>query len=267
MTVETSTGKAVYIADGNTTAFAVPFYFFDKQIAVYKDHSQTALEEGTDYTITGAGNTNGGEVIFATAPEQDSIITIVRRVEMTQLIKFMEGEAFPASDYEHSLDKIVMALQQLRDRLEECVTIPRGLSLTSEETAQLLVIINDNMTTIEQIPQIMSTLTTLSERFNNYYNKTEVQTKIDQALPLRFNDVIVHVSGAVSDASYEEYPYRIDVPLSGAKETQIPTVCFKLPQVLSGNFAPVAHAYNYGIKIFMKEVPEEDFSLASVIMH
>ena len=267
MTVESSVSKVTYVADGSSVSFGVPFYFFDKQIAVYKGHDQTALTEGVDYTLTGAGNNNGGEVIFTTAPAQGDIITIIRHVDMTQLIKFMEGEAFPASDYEYSLDKIVMALQQLRDRLEECVTIPRGLSLTAEETAQLLVIINDNMQTIEQIPQIMSGLSAINNRFNDYYNKTEVDSRISQSSMLRYSDVIVHVSTAVADNTYQEYPYRIDVPLSGARASHIPAVCFKLPEALSGNFAPIAHAYDYGVKIFLKEVPEQDFSLASVIMH
>ena len=70
--------------------------------------------EGTDYTLEGSGNPNGGAVVFAVAPEEGKVITIMRQVDLTQLITFMEGEKFPASDYEHGLDKITMALQQLK---------------------------------------------------------------------------------------------------------------------------------------------------------
>ena len=36
MTIQTETNKVVYVIDDATSTLTIPFYFFDKQIAVYK---------------------------------------------------------------------------------------------------------------------------------------------------------------------------------------------------------------------------------------
>lgn len=271
MTVQNQVGKAVYVADGNSTSFVIPFYFFNKEISVYVGTNQSAKEEGTDYTITGSGQPSGGAVIFTTAPASGEVVSIVRNVELTQLVKFMEGEIFPASDFEYSLDKMVMALQQLQERLQECVNIPRGLSLTAEETAALLVIINENKANIAEIPTILTAVnnlrTEIMTEFGNYYNKTAVDSMISDVTTLRFSDVNVNVSTAVADATYANYPYHIDVALSGVTDTRVPEVCFGMSEAMSGNFAPVASSYNGGVRIYMKAVPGANFTLASVVMH
>jgi len=271
MTVQTQVGKAVYVADGSSVSFTIPFYFYNKEIAVYVGKNQSAATEGTDYTITGSGNPNGGAVVFTSAPEEGKTVTIVRNVELTQLIKFMEGEIFPASDYEKSLDKMVMALQQLQERLQECINIPRGLSLTADETAELLLIINANKDNITQIPTILSAVTNLRTEimteFGNYYNKTSVDSMISGVTTLKFSNIEVDVSTASADATYEDYPYHIDVALSGATATRIPEVCFGVEEAMSGNFAPIASSYAGGVRIYMKEVPDSNFTLASVVMH
>lgn len=267
MTVQTSVSKVVYHADGNTTSFAVPFYFFDKQIAVYKDSNQTPLIEGTDYTVTGSFCPSGGEITFFEPPAEDSVITILRQVDLTQLIKFMEGEAFPASDYEYALDKVVMALQQIKERVETCVTIPRGLSLTAEETAQLLVFIQENLENLRKIPELFTTLAAINNRFNDYYNKAAVIEQINQKMGLCFTHVPVVVTSAFSDQTFSGYPLRVDIDLPNVNDTHIPMVCFNPKEALSGNFAPVARSYNHGVSIFMKEMPDDDFYLASIVTH
>ena len=151
MTIQSQTSKAVYVADGTTTTFTVPFYFFNKEIAVYADN--TLLSEGTDYTIQGSGDASGGEITFAVAPVAETVITIVRDVELKQLVKFMEGENFPATDYEKSLDRIIMSLQQLRDKVAECVSIPKGSATSGEEITSLLVLVSQNMESITAHPR------------------------------------------------------------------------------------------------------------------
>ena len=97
MTIQTEICKVAYEGDGTTKVFSVPFYFFAKQIAVYKNSNTTPLVEGTDYEVTNTENYHGGEVEFATAPEAGDKIVITRDVELKQLITFLEGESFPAT--------------------------------------------------------------------------------------------------------------------------------------------------------------------------
>ena len=271
MTIQTQTGKAVYIADGLTVSFTIPFYFFDKQIAVYCGTNPIPLIEGADYTLNGANEPTGGEVVFTTAPQSGSVITIVRQVELTQLIQFIEGEKFPARDYEYSLDKIIMALQQIHEKLEDCLKIPYGLSMDADDVTQLLIIIDTYIEEIKQIPQFLQTIenlqTEIEEQFSHYYNKTQVDTLIDNVTTLCYTDVTVDVSDIVSDSTYEDYPYKVDIVLANVKETHIPEVCFNLAEATSGNFAPIAVALNNGVRLYMKQIPENDFSIASVILH
>jgi len=346
MTIQTEISKAVYVANGSSVSFVIPFYFLENQIAVYKGKTQTPLISGTDYTVTGSGEQSGGEVTFSTAPASGTVITIVRNVELTQLIKFMEGESFPASDYEYSLDKMIMALQQFKERLNACVQIPYGLSLTSKEVMDIIVLVNENLSNISNLPTFIQNLSTLQTNLStnyynktsidsqlsnyydktsidsqfanyssssviaaelanyytktevdsqlssyytktgvdslltsyytktgvdgllaNYYTKSEVNTAVGNVAPIKYTSVSVNVADIVSDNTYAAYPYRADVTLSGATSSHIPEVCFNVEEAVTGNFAPVADTYTNGIKIYMKEVPSANFTIASVVLH
>ena len=43
MTIQNDTSRAVYIADGKTSSFVVPFRFFERQLNVYFDDSAEPL--------------------------------------------------------------------------------------------------------------------------------------------------------------------------------------------------------------------------------
>lgn len=269
MTIQSQTGKTVYVANGTATAFTVPFYFFNKEIAVYKN--STLLSEGTDYTLQGSGEVNGGEITFNTAPAANTVITIVRNVELTQLVKFMEGENFPAADYEKSLDRIIMALQQLRDKLSECVSIPKGTSMSGDDLCALLVLVSQNMENINALPEILSDINDMSEeltaKFADYYDKDEIDSQISGVTIKRFNNVSVNVADIVSDETYEDYPYRADITLSGAVSGNIPAVIFSLADATSGNYAPVSSSYQGGVKIYMKEIPSSNITIPSIVLY
>ena len=49
MTIQTQTSKVVYVADGSTANFIVPFYFFNQELVVYKNNSTTPLVYNVDY--------------------------------------------------------------------------------------------------------------------------------------------------------------------------------------------------------------------------
>ena len=45
MTIQNDTSRAVYIADGKTSSFVVPFRFFERQLNVYFDDSAEPLAD------------------------------------------------------------------------------------------------------------------------------------------------------------------------------------------------------------------------------
>lgn len=141
MTVSANYEEKTYVGDGETVRFPVNFKFFDDEIEVYKDKSFYRYVKGGDYTIENKATEYGGAVVFKTAPERGSFVTIIRSVPLNQLVSFIEGEDFPASDYEYSLDRIVMALQEMKEKLTRCAAAPLGEKW--EVFAQKLVKLTD----------------------------------------------------------------------------------------------------------------------------
>ena len=146
MTVYSDLSRVRYVANGQTTEFSVPFPYMTNndgtaQLSVFLDDSDTPLLEGKDYYIVGIGNYNqeveqddgliifeerfdSGTVIFYTAPAKDSAIAIIRNVNLIQGIQFINGEEFPAEDFSNALDKLTMAVQELKENQGRSVILP-----------------------------------------------------------------------------------------------------------------------------------------------
>lgn len=286
MTVQSETAKAVYVADGTGVSYVVPFYFLDKEVAVYFDTSPTPLTEGTDYTITGAGEPTGGEITFATAPAAGTVVTVLRDVALKQLVKFLEGEKFPASDYEYSLDKIIMALQQLKEHLGKCIAIPNALSLTKEDFENLIFELNQNLTTIRNLPEMLQSMleaninivetlanyslkSEVTTALDDYYTKSDINARLTLITGYRFHNVSLLLEDIAEDVNhtYEDYPYIGTIYLSVASSSQIPVVTFGLEDALSGNFAPIADTGNGCVYVYLKEIPSQNVTIKSILLY
>lgn len=268
MTVQSKVNKAVYEADGVTTTFVIPFYFFEHQVAVYCGVSQTPLTEGTDYTLEGGGNPNGGTVIFETAPTAGEVITIMRQVDLTQLITFMEGEKFPASDYEHGLDKITMALQQMSAYLDNCVTIPVGANFDAEDLFELLVKINNYLQDILNVPEVAAQVTAIYTEMQTVLNQYYTKTEINAMQPIKVTNIEALSSAVAADETYEAYPYKLDIAVTGATAQKLPQVILSAADAGSGNFAPVALSYDGGVRLYLKEIPQaQTIQIPAILLH
>ena len=133
MTVSSTTNKTGYEGNGIVSEFAIPFYFLkETDIEVWfvsKTVAEKRLDYGTDYTVSGAGNQNGGSVTLAEAPAVGDKITVARVVPMTQEVDYRENEIFPAETQERALDKLTMMVQQNAEKLTRSLT----LGITSSE--------------------------------------------------------------------------------------------------------------------------------------
>ena len=80
--------------------YPVPFLFFTDGDLVVVVKDDTGLEDlqvlDTDYTVTGEGDPNGGNMLMTWAVPVTSTVTIFRDVPATQLTSYEEGDAFPA---------------------------------------------------------------------------------------------------------------------------------------------------------------------------
>lgn len=113
MTVTSEVCKVTYIGNGTTNQFSIPFVFFNDEISVLVNG-----EKAQGYSIV-QNSLYTGYVSFEVAPADGDKISISRAVPLTQNTRFIEGEDFPAEDYENSLDRIYMALQELGNLIQE----------------------------------------------------------------------------------------------------------------------------------------------------
>lgn len=82
---------------------------------------------------------------------------------------------------------------------------------------------------------------------------------------LAFANTVVAVSAWAEDSTYENYPYRATVALSGVTAAMIPDVVFGLAAMADNSFAPVAECYNGGVYIYAADVPESAITIPTII--
>lgn len=131
MTVSSSTSTASYTANGSTTTFAYPFKIFaDSDLVVILRNTATSVETvqvlNSTYTVTGAGNNTGGNVVFGTAPAVGNTVFIRRELPKTQETDFVPNDPFPAEAHENALDKLTMLVQQTSVDTDRAILFPKS---------------------------------------------------------------------------------------------------------------------------------------------
>lgn len=116
--VENETSSVEYALSTSTGPFAIPFYFLENGHIVAElytlssgEYVQTILTLDTDYTLSGAGNENGGTLTL-NAARSGSTLLIYRDPEATQLTSYVATGKFPATSHERALDKLTMLIQK-----------------------------------------------------------------------------------------------------------------------------------------------------------
>jgi len=120
MTVSTTVNKVSYTASAAQTTFAYTFKIFaDGDLKVYVNSTQKTLT--TDYTVTGAGDVGGGNIVFGTGLSASDSVVIERVLDLTQGVDYVENDAFPAETHEDALDRLTFVTQQHQDALDRTV--------------------------------------------------------------------------------------------------------------------------------------------------
>ena len=100
---------------------------------------------------------------------------------------------------------------------------------------------------------------------NDAVNLKTLNTAVDKINKLQFTGVTVAASKFVDDTTYEDFPKRAAVSLSGVNASMIPEVIFGLADAIGGNFAPVAETYDGGVYIYAADVPKADVTIPTII--
>ena len=138
MTVSSTTTKVSYSGNGSTTAFAYTFKIFDEDdLTVILRTDATGTEavqtKTSDYTVSGVGDANGGNVTFGTAPASGKTVVIRRSAALTQTTDYTPNDPFPAEEHENALDKLTFLTQQIQEEVDRSIKLSRTNTMTSTE--------------------------------------------------------------------------------------------------------------------------------------
>lgn len=112
MTVSSSHNKVNATGDGVQVAFTYDYLVLDEaHMVVFVNE----VQQTSGYTVSGVGSPTGGTVTFDTAPPDQSIVTLLRSVPLTQLTDYIDYDKFPAETHETALDLLTMICQQLAE--------------------------------------------------------------------------------------------------------------------------------------------------------
>jgi hypothetical protein len=139
MTISSTTVRNSYSGDASTTTFSYTFKIFadsDIQVIIRSANgTETTKTITTHYTVTGAGNSGGGSVIFTSGniPTSTQTVVLRRNIPQTQSIDYIANDPFPAESHEEGLDRATMAIQQLQEEVTRSLKLSKTNTMTSTE--------------------------------------------------------------------------------------------------------------------------------------
>lgn len=112
--------------DGVETDFDFDFSVFDDTDLVVALVDPTTLVAttqtlGVDYSVTLNTSTVGGTVVFGSAPADNLYVSIRRDIPTTQGTDIPSGGLFRESQIENALDKAILLIQQLEERVNRAL--------------------------------------------------------------------------------------------------------------------------------------------------
>lgn len=110
-----------YIANGVTTQFAYKFYLlFATDMQVFVGGLKKTLN--TDYTVNGVGNSQGGNVVFTTAPASGLEVLIKRATPYTRQTDYADNGDLLADVVNDDFDRIWLALQEINANFSSSIS-------------------------------------------------------------------------------------------------------------------------------------------------
>lgn len=132
MTVSTEVDHNEYTGNGATTSFPYTFRIFQKSDLVVQvvdlDENIAVLALDTDYTVTGAGGYNGGNVILSKALANGYQISISRELPVTQETDLRNQGKFFAEVHEDAFDKLTMLIQRIGSMFRLALRKPSSIA-------------------------------------------------------------------------------------------------------------------------------------------
>ena len=139
MAISTTIIKNSYSGDGSNDTFAYQFKIAadaDIQVIIRSSTgAETVKTLTTHYTVTGAGNATGGNVVFESGhiPTSTETVVIRRNTTQTQTLDLVENDPFTADSVEGAFDKNLAAIQELQEQVDRSFKVSRTNTISSSE--------------------------------------------------------------------------------------------------------------------------------------
>jgi len=132
MTVENNTSRNQYTATGGQSIFAYTFEVVEtSDMAVLQNG--TRLTNGVDYTVSGAGDDNGGNVTLTSGAISGDIITLYRDMPYDRTQDYQNNGPFLASEVNTDFDRLWLASEQTERGFTQAVRKP----ITDNDSANM----------------------------------------------------------------------------------------------------------------------------------
>ena len=139
MAIATTIIKNSYSGDGSSDTFAYQFKIAadaDIQVIIRSSTgAETVKTLTTHYTVTGAGNATGGNVVFESGhiPTSTETVVIRRNTTQTQTLDLVENDPFTADSVEGAFDKNLAAIQELQEQVDRSFKVSRTNTISSSD--------------------------------------------------------------------------------------------------------------------------------------
>jgi hypothetical protein len=135
VTISSETNRKAYAGDGGTTAFAIPFAYFDndhvKVILVGTDGAESEWTLGSEFTLSGDGAVGTGQVDVDTSPTDYTPASGETLVILLQP-PYKQETDLPSGNYtgpiERALDVLTQITLRLKDATDRGLAVPEGES-------------------------------------------------------------------------------------------------------------------------------------------
>jgi hypothetical protein len=214
MTITAQTSKTgPYNGNGTTTVFSYTFEVQDEAhlVVTLADASgvETVQVLNTDYTVSGVGNANGGQITMSTAPASTYTLTISRNVPITQEVDLENRRSVAPEVLEDAYDKLTQIAQDLSEQVGRAIKISvtdgGNPTLTLQGDVQANTFLGfDASGNLAQLAPASGTFISPNAALVQVDDFTGDGTTVDFTLggiPLSPNNLFIFLDGVMQDAA------------------------------------------------------------------
>lgn len=232
MTVANTTSRDQYTATSGQTVFPYTFEIFDKDDVVVIQNS-TTLAEGTNYTVSGVGNNNGGNITLTVGATAGDTITVYRDMAYQRLTDYQTSGDFLAQEVNDDFDRLWLAVQQneevdsraVRKPITDADSVNMELPAAATRASKLLGFdASGNVSTVATTAGDASSMI-YQAGYTGSVQRT-VENKLDEA-------VSVKDFGAKGDGSTDDTAAFNLAIASGAGAIYIPSGTYKVSSTIA----------------------------------